>query len=460
MSTSQEELYATAQWLEEMDSHVMTSTDPFTGEASTPILKVEGEVIEPSEETKVVPFKKAEKTTTVTTTKKTTYSEGYDYSKYNFGGTYNKYVPKVPKIHTYTGNLNKTEFPDFVNICKLSQKKLKQYLCGQMKEIYGENCIVGDGYIYCHGGIPVLLTAHMDTVHNNLIRDFYEDIQTDKNGNVTHKIASPQGIGGDDRCGIYIIMEILKRGYLPDVLFCEDEEIGCIGAGKFCKTDWIDEVGKTDKFIVELDRAHKDDLVFYSNANQDWINWVIKETGWKKNWGSCSDICTLSPMSGISSVNLSCGYYEAHTLDEYVIVEEMLETINIVEHLLIESENVEAFEYESGYSRYSSYGYYGYDGYDDDDEYLALWNGNRNSYGRTYTHYKSFDDYYNDKYLNKNTEATYYKLEIIYKDYIDDKEKDVVMEGITEADCWVEFFKSYPDICYNDVLDYYAVPYY
>ena len=45
---------------------------------------------------------------------------------------------------------------------------------------------------------------------------------------------SPQGIGGDDRCGVWMILQILRTANCH-VLFCEDEEVGCVGAKKFTK---------------------------------------------------------------------------------------------------------------------------------------------------------------------------------------------------------------------------------
>ena len=250
--------------------------------------------------------------------RKDKFSDLYEYDPIT-----NSYIVKSKAKtyeYPYKGRKNETDFPEFIQICKLSAKKLKQYLCGEMKKIYGkDNTVIGDGYIYCRGDVPVLLTAHMDTVHKKLVTDFYEDIQTDKNGKVTHTISSPQGIGGDDRCGIYAILKVIESGYLPYVLFCEEEEVGGIGSGKFCKTKYITELSNM-KFLIELDRANSNDLVFYSNANQDWINWVEDETNWIKSWGTFSDISHLSPACEVSSVNLSCGYYKAHTVYEYQIL--------------------------------------------------------------------------------------------------------------------------------------------
>jgi len=370
-----------------------------------------------------------------------------------------KYTTYTPKPFVYKGTKNKTAFPEFVKICKLSAKKLKQYLCGEMKKIYGkENTIIGDGFIYCKGDIPVLLTAHMDTVHKELIKDFYEDVQTDKNGKATHVISSPQGIGGDDRCGIYAILKVIESGYLPYVLFCEEEEVGGIGSAKFCKTKYITELSEL-KFLLELDRANANDLVFYDNDNKDWINWVEDETNWIKSWGTFSDISHLSPACEVSSVNLSCGYYKAHTTQEYVVVEEMLEMIEMVKHLLDASEKVETFAYVEKKYDWSRYGYgrnynYGYNywGYD-----------SASNYGYDDEEWDDYDRYYYNKANNgstagnasglKSIDKVKYELEITFVNEFN-KEEVVVMWGESEADCWMNFFFDYSDVCFNDVIDF------
>lgn len=366
----------------------------------------------------------------------------------------NKSAPKTVSF-PYKGRKNQTDFPEFVNICKLSEKKLKQFLCRKMKDIYGEeNTIIGDGYIYCRGDIPVLLTAHMDTVHAKLVKDFYEDIQTDENGNITHVISSPQGIGGDDRCGIYAILKVIEAGYYPYILFCEEEETGGIGSKKFCKTKYITELSEL-KFLLELDRANANDLVFYDNDNQDWIDWIEDETNWKKSWGTFSDISHLSPACEISSVNLSCGYYKAHTVYEYVKVEEMLEMIEMVKHLLEASEKVkEPFIYKEAVHSWNRYGYgYNWDGY---DYYGYRKNANKNSTNKKYDEvdlddYDDYDSYY---YRKVNEESSRkYQLEVYFVNE-EDKEDCAVITGKSEADCWMNFFFDYYEICFEKVLDY------
>ena len=128
----------------------------------------------------------------------------------------------------------------FKEICMMTQKEVKEYMHGYLKD-NGYEPVSEEGFVYAKGDVPVLLTAHMDTVHKETCRDIVE---------VNGKISSPQGIGGDDRCGIFMIMNIIKELHCS-VILCEDEEIGMVGASKFTRSDYADDVNVN--YIVELD---------------------------------------------------------------------------------------------------------------------------------------------------------------------------------------------------------------
>lgn len=335
--------------------------------------------------------------------------------------------------YVYKGRKNETILPDFVNICKKTQKELIDWLPNKLIKSGYTDVVKGKGYIYAKGTVPVLLTAHMDTVHDELVKEFYEH---EENGR--HILTSPQGIGGDDRCGIYMILEIIKT-HKCSVLFCEDEEIGCIGSKEFCKSDLIYELSSLN-YLIELDRANSDDAVFYECDNEDFTKFITDNTGYVESYGSYSDISYLAPMAGVAAVNLSCGYYNAHTKREEVVIEEMLNTIKVVKKLLnVESEQFEYIEaynyYKSGYyshgyydKYYGRYGY-GYDDYDDDydyDSYLAYYNATKN------------------KTKNETLHV-----------YIKGKMADIVSHGKTQDEAWKNFFMNNPTVCYNEVLSYY-----
>ena len=133
----------------------------------------------------------------------------------------------------------------FENICKMSQTEVKKY----MKKFLiskSYDVVDQDGFLYAKGDIPVLLVAHMDTVHKERCRTII---------NVGNKTSSPQGIGGDDRCGVYIIMNLINE-LKCSVLLCEDEEKGTVGARNFTKATYKlkDEDGEETeaKYIENL----------------------------------------------------------------------------------------------------------------------------------------------------------------------------------------------------------------
>lgn len=331
----------------------------------------------------------------------------------------------------------------FITLCRKTEMKLKEHLEKELLKYY-PSVINEDGFLYVRQmNCPVLLTAHMDTVHKEPVKEVVIDKTKDRKS----CISSPQGIGGDDRCGIYMILRILEETeFRPSILFCEQEETGGIGSSKFCKTEYIEDL-KELKFFIELDRANGNDLVYYDDENSDFHKWCKTITGYKESWGTFSDISNLSPVAKISSVNISCGYYKAHTTSEYVIWEEMLNSIETVKKLLEKEKEVEPFAYVEGYyARWKKNYYYGR--YNEDYDYhygnYSYGSGNYSYVG--YSYGKGNSNYHTKK--NKTT------LYVLFTDKADGKQYEVTIEGTSEGDCWMTFFVDYPDTCFNDVLDY------
>lgn len=52
----------------------------------------------------------------------------------------------------------------FDEILRMRQKELKHYLAGYLKKM-GYDVIRQKGFLYAEGTVPVLLVAHLDTVH-------------------------------------------------------------------------------------------------------------------------------------------------------------------------------------------------------------------------------------------------------------------------------------------------------
>ena len=226
---------------------------------------------------------------------------------------------------------------------KPTQKELFGNLCG----LYGKNCGRKNKYIFVEGKAPVMLVAHLDTVHKQPVRD----ICTTRNGNI---LMSPQGIGGDDRCGVYALVNIHERSAVkPHLLFTCDEEIGGIGADWFCQdyaNQKLPESLREIKAIVEIDRRGSRDAVYYDCANADFEKYITGK-GFKTDYGSFSDISYIAPEMGVAAVNLSSGYYNAHTLSEYINRAEIDAVIDKVVGIVSDSNKKDfpKFEYVESY---------------------------------------------------------------------------------------------------------------
>jgi hypothetical protein len=237
------------------------------------------------------------------------------------------------------------------------KKLLEEYLIKQ-----GYKPVIGDGFLYAQGDIPVMLVAHMDTVHTRHPSEIYYDKEQDV-------MWSPQGIGGDDRCGVYAIMKILET-HKPYVLFTEDEEMGCVGADKFVRTIIPADV----KFIIEIDRRGKDDCVFYDCGNEEFKKY-IQNFGFKLAIGSFSDIVYISDEWEVASVNLSAGYYQEHSTSEIIKFNQLTETIEKVKEILDDEKNVGTFDYKrvkETYNYYNNYNNFYKDDYTEIDENIYM----------------------------------------------------------------------------------------
>lgn len=250
--------------------------------------------------------------------------------------------------------LTNSEFLLMENLVGVSQESLHKILYKFLKQHYKKVQKTND-FLIAEGDIPIALVAHMDTVFPNPAKEVFYD----RRKNV---IWSPTGLGADDRAGIYAIIQIIKSGLRPHVIFTTDEEVGCVGATEL--SYWPCPFNDL-RYLIQLDRRGSDDCVFYECNNPNFEKY-IEDFGFVTAWGSFTDICELCPSWKIAGVNLSIGYRDEHTTSEILFVGQMLQTIEKVKKMLTQ-EDIPSFEFIPYYSSYSSY----YD-YDPDDYFDAM----------------------------------------------------------------------------------------
>jgi hypothetical protein len=204
-----------------------------------------------------------------------------------------------------------------------------------------------------------LLLAHLDII--GTIPPSLADIQL-IDGRISLKpkdqrISQCRVLGGDDRCGVFIILELIKAGYLAhyDFLLTTDEEVGGMSADIFAQQ----MNPNIFSCFISLDRESSSDYAEYGPDNSELAS-LFESRGYHRAMGSFTDCLTLSAACTVACGNLSVGYYYQHTDKEYIIISQMLDTLKTLkDQTLIKALSHKVYTYNSDQSyrspRYFSY---------------------------------------------------------------------------------------------------------
>lgn len=135
------------------------------------------------------------------------------------------------------------------------------------------------------------------------------------------------------------------------VAFFVSEEIGCIGSRNADLSFFEDT-----RFVIEPDRRGYEDLItnisYTSLCSDEFLKDIgFEEFGYKEELGMMTDVLELKENGlGVSCINLSCGYYEPHTDEEFTVKKDLLNCLRLVEHIIENCLSVYPHEnLESGY---------------------------------------------------------------------------------------------------------------
>ena len=112
--------------------------------------------------------------------------------------------------------LTDKDYKLFEKLVSLKQNELRKAMIQYLKAKY-EKILITKDYIVAIGEIPIALVAHMDTVFAKPVSNLFYD---EKKG----VLWSPEGLGADDRAGVFAILKILQTGLRPSVILTTDEE--------------------------------------------------------------------------------------------------------------------------------------------------------------------------------------------------------------------------------------------
>lgn len=187
-------------------------------------------------------------------------------------------------------------------------------------------------------GLYPCIISHMDTVHS-FAKGYKVYMDADDN-DILFAINDKNqrvGVGGDDKCGVFACLYFLET--LPSVktVFFSREERGCVGSNKIDRAFF-----KDCAYIIQLDRREDSDFIQSYCGNKtvshefaSEVGAAKKQFGYKTAIGTVTDVMKLfNERVGISCVNISCGYYKAHTSSEYVSISALWKAIQFTQELI------------------------------------------------------------------------------------------------------------------------------
>lgn len=157
-----------------------------------------------------------------------------------------------------------------------------------------------------------IICCHMDQVGNRPLTKI-----SHKNGIIT----ADRNIGADDKNGLWLCLSLLKKYPDTNFIFSTCEEIGGNIDRLLQKIDI-----SSFPYALVFDRRGCSDIIGYDNGYcskefQNAIAEIGHHYGYSPSRGIYSDCDKLSQY--VNCVNLSCGYYNAHTDKEYTVIKEL-----------------------------------------------------------------------------------------------------------------------------------------
>lgn len=248
------------------------------------------------------------------------------------------------------------------------------------------------------------IVAHMDQVQERHSKDFIAYEAEDIIIGFSPKHKEQQGLGADDKCGLWIALKCLQKFDCLKLAFFVGEEVGCKGSG-LANMAFFDDC----RFVIEPDRKGSEDLITQIGwtplCSDDFLKDIgFKKFGYKEAEGMMTDIETLKDNGlMLSCINLSCGYYRPHSNEEFVYKPALLNCLAFVEHVI--KTYTQVYPHIDNTSYYERQNYYG-DIYDDyySEIYDLLTNDPSLSFGDIEAMFK---DWYGNKINKIELETSY-----------------------------------------------------
>jgi di/tripeptidase len=235
-------------------------------------------------------------------------------------------LKEVLSIPSYSG------FEDLVSqyIIDFAESNKLEYYKDNKGNVYVTKGNIGDNEYY-----PCVV-AHMDTVHRDQI-DLIKNnnrlkIVTKKNEGKTILTAKnpltdrKTGIGGDDKCGVYLCLQTLLDRECVKAAFFVSEEVGMLGS-KEADPEFFKDVA----YAIQFDAPTGDWFSVSCNGIRLWneefgtvVKPILESKGVTNfSYDPFTDVVQLKKKFDFCCAVLFSGYYRQHSTEEYVIIEDV-----------------------------------------------------------------------------------------------------------------------------------------
>jgi tripeptide aminopeptidase len=249
------------------------------------------------------------------------------------------------------------------NLCEcygydLVDDDILDFIAENLHEMDGVLVEVDDfGNIYAQKGegpYPCFV-SHVDTVHADRPH-LTVRVKGDKMY-AFGEYGTPLGVGGDDRCGVFIALEMMKKLDNVKAAFFRAEETGGKGSEE-ADMDFFTDC----QFLAENDRTGNTGVVnnIYGTVmtGTDFdtaIAGTMERHGRKLVKGGFTDVMALVD-KGLEcpAINVECGYYRAHSKNEYISLKDVKNTILFLTDL---TATVHGNKFDAPVQPLTSYGY-------------------------------------------------------------------------------------------------------
>ena len=184
-------------------------------------------------------------------------------------------------------------------------------------------------------GYPTL-ACHLDQVQKLHSEDFEVKEEDGILYGWSEQNQRREGLGADDKNGIYICLRCLVECPRLKVFMAVGEEKGCIGSHHADMSFFADSL-----YVLEPDC--KGGVEVHTNlkeipcASEEFIDVLqLEANGYTLTDGKGSDIFALTLNGiGVSCANIPAGYHNPHKDDEYTVIAELEHTLRYILHFVI-----------------------------------------------------------------------------------------------------------------------------